>query len=356
MSVNLKKYLLYFAQEFVDFRYPEVRSVLKLFNIEWKIPDVGSRPYWIIETSDETELKKLASRSLSLKFVFEIWSHSSTYEKFHEDLKTFSTSIDSKYLIPSFKMSVESYNKRYLHEEKIQKIETMDYLPFKGPVDLKSPTNKFIYFEYFGMDTVNSPPEPEEIAFGRWIADGQRDMIKDFSLKTRKFIGNTSMEPQLSLLMANQAMCDKNQLMYDPFAGYVFVLAQFAVFIKKNLIFSTGSLLISAAKFGSYVMGSDIDFLMLHGRTKPSRVQQKIREEDENIKSNMMQYNLEHMYIDVFVSDFSNCPFVESIQFDSVITDRKYKRKNNNYSKNLFIQRERKCEFKHRRTVHKSNN
>lgn len=108
----------------------------------------------------------------------------------------------------------------------------------------------------------------------------------------------------MSLLMANQAMCDKNQLMFDPFCG-------------------TGSLLIGAAKFGSYVIGSDIDFLMLHARTRPSRIQQKVREKDESVRANMNQYSLQHLYLDVFVGDFANCPLNNSIQFDSIISDRK---------------------------------
>lgn len=82
--------------------------------------------------------------------------------------------------------------------------------------------------------------------------------------------------------------------------------------------------MVSAAKFGSYVIGSDIDYLMLHGKTKPTRVKQKVREKDESIKANLIQYGLEHLYLDVFVGDFSNCPFSDAIQFDSIITDREY--------------------------------
>lgn len=42
------------------------------------------------------------------------------------------------------------------------------------------------------------------------------------------------MDPQLSLLMANQAMAGKGDLVFDPFVG-------------------SGSLLVAAAKFGAYV-------------------------------------------------------------------------------------------------------
>lgn len=104
----------------------------------------------------------------------------------------------------------------------------------------------------------------------------------------------------------------------------------------------TGSLLVAAAKFGSYVCGSDIDYLMLHAKTKPSRVRQKVREKDESIKANLIQYGLQHLYIDVFVADFSNCPLTDSICFDSIITDRKFVLyldlfHNQNYSEYLKI-------------------
>lgn len=65
------------------------------------------------------------------------------------------------------------------------------------------------------------------------------------------------MDAQLSLLMANQAQVKNGSLVLDPFAG-------------------TGSLLVAAAQFGGYVYGTDIDYLMLHGRTRPTRISQKV--------------------------------------------------------------------------------
>jgi len=67
------------------------------------------------------------------------------------------------------------------------------------------------------------------------------------------------MDPQLSLIMANQAQIRKGDLVYDPFVG-------------------TGSLLIAASQFGGYTFGTDIDYLMLHGRTRPTRISQKVNE------------------------------------------------------------------------------
>ena len=59
--------------------------------------------------------------------------------------------------------------------------------------------------------------------------------------------GNTSMDPTLSLIMSNLALCQPGQAVFDPFVG-------------------TGSLLVAAAYHGAYVAGTDIDYNLLHGR------------------------------------------------------------------------------------------
>lgn len=51
------------------------------------------------------------------------------------------------------------------------------------------------------------------------MSGGQRNKITDLSLKKRKFIGNTSMDPQLSIIMANLAKVSNGDLILDPFVG-----------------------------------------------------------------------------------------------------------------------------------------
>jgi tRNA (guanine10-N2)-methyltransferase len=42
------------------------------------------------------------------------------------------------------------------------------------------------------------------------VADSQREVISHYSVKKRHFIGNTSMDAQLTFLMANQAKVYSN--------------------------------------------------------------------------------------------------------------------------------------------------
>lgn len=168
---NLRRFLLYFAQEHLEFRHPEIRSLVKFFNINVKLPEFSAKPYWILEGVTESDLRKIASRSVSLRFIVEIWSSGKSLTEFHANLKQFSNIIDQKFVGHdyTFRVTVESYSKHFKQHEKIEKIESMSYLPLNGTIDLKQPDFNFIYFEYWGMNQPTVPDEPEEIVFGRWV-------------------------------------------------------------------------------------------------------------------------------------------------------------------------------------------
>ncbi|XP_066253670.1 tRNA (guanine(10)-N2)-methyltransferase homolog [Euwallacea similis] len=308
MSKSWKKYLLWFAQEHIEFRYAEIESLLSLFKIEMRYDQKpqNKEPYWLVEFSSEKDAKLLASRSVSLRNCIELWGHAKSLDNLHSNLKQ-QCQIFAPHFHPkkSFKLEVETFGRHFTQNEKIAKLETFIYLPIQGPVRLKDPDLCLQYIEYYGT-RASSPPElPYEVFFGRCVANGLRTLIKKLSLKTRKFIGNTSMDPQLSLLMANQAKVSNGDFILDPFVG-------------------SGSLLVAAAEFGGYVFGTDIDYLMLHGKTKPTRIKQEKRASDESIEANMRQYGLQDKYVDVLINDFSMTFWKDSVQFDAVITDPPY--------------------------------
>jgi len=60
------------------------------------------------------------------------------------------------------------------------------------------------------------------------------------------------MDPLLSLLMANLGLVRQDSLVLDPFVG-------------------TGSLLVAASLVGGYVFGTDINYQMIHAKTKPTK-------------------------------------------------------------------------------------
>ncbi|XP_076350026.1 tRNA (guanine(10)-N(2))-methyltransferase TRMT11-like isoform X2 [Tachypleus tridentatus] len=306
-SVN-KRYLLWCVNEHVNFRLSEIVSIASLFQIDisW-IEQPSEKPFLVVQFREEQDVKKLMSRTVLIRSAFKLWGQGATYQELHTELKQVSLENIEPFCHPdkSFKVEVETFGKKISRTDKVNRIEGLDFLPLHGPIKLKDPDNIFCLIEYYGLDPNSVPDNPYQVFFGQWICDGQRHLITQTALKDRKFIGNTSMDPTLSLIMANMAKIYHGDLVLDPFVG-------------------SGSLLVAAATFGGYVCGTDLDFLMLHGKAKPTRCKQKMREPDENIRSNLRQYGLESHYIDVIVADAALPVWSDQCMFDAIIADPPY--------------------------------
>ena len=124
------------------------------------------------------------------------------------------------------------------------------------------------------------------------ISEGSRHRIEKLSLKKRAYLGTTSMDAELSLLMANQALASPATLVMDPFVG-------------------TGSLLCSAAEYGAMVMGGDIDPRVLRGA-----------DPDHCVYANMVQYAFVPRLVDIVVHDQASCALRPVPFLDAIIADR----------------------------------
>jgi len=303
-----KRFLLRCANEHNDFRVSEIVSLATLFKVklEW-VEKSDTNPFLLVDASSEEDIKKIMSRSMLIRSAYELWGRANNYSDLHKQLRAVPKDFLKPYYNPdcSFSIAVETYCKSLTLKEKIAKIEELDYLDFQGPVNLNDPDVCFSLLEFYGTDPNAIPEEPYDIFFGRLICNGQRSKISQLTLKTRKFIGNTSMDPQLSLIMANQALVEPNSIVYDPFVG-------------------SGSLLVAAAHFGAYVWGIDINYLMLHGKAKPTRCKQNKREKGENVAANLRQYSLHSQYMDVLVADSSQPMWRDGFKLDAIITDPPY--------------------------------
>ncbi|GHJ88048.1 hypothetical protein NliqN6_4450 [Naganishia liquefaciens] len=137
---------------------------------------------------------------------------------------------------------------------------------------------------------------PLRIFMGRLVAYGQaRSLIQKFIVKERKFYGNTSMESEMSLLMAGQTLSDNGKIIYDPFAG-------------------TGSLLYTCAHWGSYVMGSDIDGRQMRGKDKSG----------PGVFRAAQQYGIRDKMLDCLTFDVTRNPWRRGELLDAIITDPPY--------------------------------
>ena len=65
----------------------------------------------------------------------------------------------------------------------------------------------------------SAPKVPRRYYFCRLLAEGRRDLVGKYDLKKRNYIGTTSLDAELSLLMANLARVRPADLVYDPYCG-----------------------------------------------------------------------------------------------------------------------------------------
>ena len=102
----------------------------------------------------------LLTRSLSIKFCVELWAQGEGYSQFHTNLKqsSFVTTSGTKWFGEhvSFKVHIESFNKKLTGEDKLGRIESLSYMPLQGPVKLSSSDGVFSYLESFDLNEVKS--------------------------------------------------------------------------------------------------------------------------------------------------------------------------------------------------------
>lgn len=339
-----RRFLIVLAQDHFTFRLPEIESIASLlgFNLTdiWDLwylnrgcpqgnrvdcQDVSNVqnniyhsercPYLVLKNIEKEHVEEIMSRTLFGRMAYEIWGHGKTYKELENSLKTYPNELKEPFFNSklTFCLRVKACGHKVSLEEQVEKIDSLeDALPFQGTVNLKSPDNEFHVIEDYGPHTGKKRTSPPHyMYFGRLIATGQRSLLDEYSIKKRKFIGNTSMDAGLAFIMANCAKVDQGSYVCDPFVG-------------------TGSLLIAAARFGAVVTGGDINYNILHARGKSSRVGAGYREKDETVRHSLSEYGLGHLYGDVLLHDAARSPWrtfdsgSEHGIFDAIITDPPY--------------------------------
>ncbi|XP_078665562.1 tRNA (guanine(10)-N(2))-methyltransferase TRMT11-like [Branchiostoma floridae x Branchiostoma belcheri] len=310
-STGWRRYLLWLAHDHLEFRIPEIQSIALAVGSQMEICDpdydLKSHPFVELRLPSEEDARKIIGRSFLSRCLLELWGTGQTAEELHQVLRDYPKELSAPYMRQdtSFRYHVAAFGKTLTMRRKRDLIDALDFLPFQGRVDLKNAEHTFYILEDYGDDPTKTPEEPYRTFFGRWIGDGQRKLIDKYSVRKRHFIGETSMDAALSFVMANMAATRRNSVVFDPFVG-------------------TGSLLVSSAHFGSYVMGTDIDSHIIHGWGRSTRHNKKWRGEDENIRANLRQYGLEHLYLDVLISDAARSVWRPCQLFDAIVTDPPY--------------------------------
>ncbi|KAH8824086.1 S-adenosyl-L-methionine-dependent methyltransferase [Flagelloscypha sp. PMI_526] len=298
----MPQYLIHFNPEHASFRIPELNSISSLFNFQYSFPEPEfadpERPFMIVDLNEDAHARQLSERCIMIKSIHEHYVHAPTWDELHA-LNAASAAV-SKWehykANTSFKFSVEGYMHSITNKEQRAIMESFGYMDWQGEIRLRDPEVILTVWEEWQRHT-DKPSTLRQIFFGRLLYHSTaRPLIAKFDVKKRAFYGNTSMESEMSLLMANQALAAPGKVMYDPFTG-------------------TGSMIYTAAHFGATFFGSDIDGRQMRGK-QPSSI---------GIHRALKQYNLPSTsLIDLATFDITWNPWRCGDLFDAIVCDPPY--------------------------------
>ena len=270
--------------------------------------DAGSVLYgeifYYAELLNEEEGRSLAERCVLLRAIYAPVAHGKTYDQCVESVQDlqFQKALEPMRCAktkPSFRCYVDAFGRKYSVDQQLERIHKFSALlrSFPGKVRMKDPDYElWILEDAFPKHGHGSTHKDRirQIFVGRRIAFGQGHIGSKYSLKKRSYIGPTSMDAELSFVMANMAHVKENDLVNDPFCG-------------------TGSIMVACAALKAFVVGGDINILALRGK------------EEATIASNFDQYGLVRP-LGILRTDIthSSIRVVEGGWFDSIVCDPPY--------------------------------
>ncbi|RDL42284.1 tRNA guanosine-2'-O-methyltransferase [Venustampulla echinocandica] len=307
----MMEYMIRFTHVHETFRLPEIQALAVLEGIDLEVSSYNSdvreyspldyppaytwkSPFCIVKLPSEDAAIRLLRRSVLAKAIYEHWGSGANYEELHQNVRETSQHLWHLYKDSSFKFTVDSFQGTRTMAEQRQLIEDFSFLAFEGPIRMKGADQHFCISEDWQRDVFPfTIKDPRKIHLGRFLSEGQRDIIGKYDLKKRKYICTTSMDAELALITANITLAAPGKLFYDPFVG-------------------SGSFPVACAHFGALAFGSDIDGRSIRGKGK------------SNLFTNFVQYGLTNQYGDSFIADLTHTPLREARLFDGIICDPPY--------------------------------
>lgn len=171
----------------------------------------------------------------------------------------------------TWKMTVHTLGCKFDREEQNALRSQFAFLNFGGTVRMDGPDDEYILIREMSLDAKGGPlstPERPPLAafFGRILGGVGRNwragLENKYSLRNRAYLGPTSMDAELSLVMTNLARVEGSSsgcVAFDPFVG-------------------TGSILLACGLRGARCVGTDIDLRVLRGDGKPTDVISNFRQ------------------------------------------------------------------------------
>lgn len=113
------------------------------------------------------------------------------------------------------------------------------------------------------------------------------------------------MDPELAFIQSNVTSIRPDDLVLDPFMG-------------------TGGLLLPAAEFGAYTVGTEINYQIAKAIGRSSRHDMVVRSEEESVKANFEQYGTERHYLSGLLADACWHDLWVRPLFNAIVADPPY--------------------------------
>ena len=303
----------------IDFREAELNSLLKFHNIE---PSEAYVPGSLKPTSafleinfpNEQVIRQICSRSVLIRAVYELWSYSDNIGGVISELKLNGAELAAPFQGLTYSLEIEAFYRTLTPPQKQMLRDHFSILDLTGTVKVVDPELTLTGIFDFSANMHCSEEEFVSIPtyFGRFLArGGMKEEIKKYDLKKRGYLGPTSLDHSLALILANLAAVVPGTLALDPFVG-------------------TGAILIALTHFGARCTGTDIDPRVLRGDMHAGKQSVGQDSSTRNIFGNFSQYGLEPpelIRLDNHLADrhYHISPAVQSEGwFDCIVTDPPY--------------------------------
>ena len=299
----MRWYVVFFYTRYLDFRTQEFESLASLFGCEvpllWKKTEdddadeaqIIFNPIRIVQLPNDAVAAQIASRTSLVKYIAHLWGEGKTDEELREDVKRniVARGEDERFGVGEHLTEEKTFklvccDRRTKVGEKTKKPKQSvecarrlgNVVPHafepKGKVDLRDPKVVFLSCEVASSGADDLGFEGSRMYFGRVVgSDASRRRINVLDLKKRRYLGPTTMDAHMSLIMCNMVKVENSHggPVLDPLCG-------------------TGSVLLAAAELGCLTCGFEIDPRVLEFGKIDKKTGEKM-----NVLTNFVDYGFE---------------------------------------------------------------
>ncbi len=285
-------------------------------------------------------LERICARCLAIKAAWQIWAEGDSIPSIiQQSRRQDRIAQRRRYAGAETSFRLDPVTVHWTVEKETRKgwiHDVVDALQFDGPIKMREADLSVGLVIYYPpppdgvtkADLGDPRMRPELFILGKALdCELGRDRIETYDVKKRLYIGNTTMESEMSLRMSLMAQALPGKLIYDPFAG-------------------TGSILHTSAAYGAHTLGTELDGRNLRGSSSfadfsasrmrfddnpgtppPSAAAAAVPSFATGLVETAKAYGLQDRILDTAVMDFTQMGWRRSIfdsdgLFDAIVTDR----------------------------------